>query len=79
MTITKNTNKMEKTNAHVKTAMVTQSGSEELGMKEKNLYFLVIETPSGKLQINVGQKTHDEVKRLTVPRETTTTLNVLPK
>lgn len=67
---------MEKTNAHVKTASVTQSGSEELGMKEKTLYFLVIETPVGKLQINVGQKTHDEVKRLTAPRDEKTVINV---
>lgn len=52
-------------NAEVKTAKVTQSGNEELGMKEKNLYFLVIETPKGRLQINVGEKTHDTVKELT--------------
>lgn len=52
-------------NANVKTAKVTQSGNEELGMKEKNLYFLVIETTKGRLQINVGEKTHDTVKELT--------------
>lgn len=57
-------NKM-RLNAEVKTAKVTQSGNEELGMKEKNLYFLVIETPKGRLQINVGEKTHDTVKELT--------------
>lgn len=69
---------MEKTNANVKTAMVTQTGNEELGLKEKNLYYLVIETPKGKLQINVGEKTHNTVKELIVPRETSTVVNVLP-
>lgn len=52
-------------NAQVKTAKVTQSGNEELGLKEKNLYYLVIITDKGKMQINVGEKTHDDVKKLT--------------
>lgn len=64
--ITKKTTENLVKNSKVITAKVTQSGNEELGMKEKNLYYLVIETDKGKLQINVGQKTHDEVKKLTL-------------
>lgn len=52
-------------NAHVKTAKVTQSGNEELGMKEKNLYYLVIEGEKGRIQINVGEKTYEGVKEAT--------------
>lgn len=67
---------MEKTNAHVQTTFVEQTANEILGTKSKKLYFLVIETPNGKLQINVGEKTHDEVKKLTVPRETSTKIQI---
>ena len=56
---------MEKTNAHVQTTFVEQSANEVLGTKSKKLYFLIMETPVGKLQINVGEKTYNEVKRLT--------------
>lgn len=69
---------MEKTNAHVQTTFVEQTANEVLGTKAKKLYFLLIETPVGKVQINVGEKTHDEVQRLTKPRETSTVVNVLP-
>lgn len=69
---------MEKTNAHVQTTSVKQTANEVLGTPEKELYFMVIETPIGKMQINVGKKTHDEIKKLTIPRETNTTINVLP-
>lgn len=67
---------MEKTNANVQTTYVEQTANELLGTKAKRLYFLVIETPNGKLQINVGQKTHDEVVKLTVPRETSTKIQI---
>lgn len=52
-------------NAKIATTSITQGANELLGKKETNLYYLVIETAKGKLTINVGQKTHDEVKRLT--------------
>lgn len=52
-------------NAKVVTASVTQSANELLGMETKTLYYLVIETQTGKLQINVGKKTHDEVLKIT--------------
>lgn len=67
---------MEKTNAHVQTTFVTQTANEILGTEAKTLYFLVLETPVGKIQINVGKKTHDEVQRLTVPRETSTRIQI---
>lgn len=73
------TQEMEKTNAHVQSTSVTQTANEVLGSPEKVLYFLVIETPVGKVQLNVGKKTHDEVKRLTVPRETSTKIDILGK
>lgn len=76
MTKQKNVNKMEKTNANVQTTSVQQTANELLGTAAKELYFLVIETPVGKLTINVGKKTHDQVKNLTVPRETSTTLTI---
>jgi len=49
----------------VTTTSVTQSANEILGTEEKTLYYLVLESPKGKMTINVGKKTHDEVKRLT--------------
>lgn len=52
-------------NAKITTTSVTQSANEILGTKEKSLYYLIIETPKGKYQLNVGQKTHDEIKKLT--------------
>lgn len=60
---------MEKTNANVQTTSIKQTSNELLGTPEKELYFLVIETPKGKLTINVGKKTHDQIKELTVPME----------
>lgn len=52
-------------NATLTTAVVTQSAAPELGLTEKKLYYLLIETPKGKMQINVGEKTHNQVKELT--------------
>lgn len=69
---------MEKTNAHVKVAAVKQSGNEEFGMKEKTLWFVSIETPQGKLQMNIGEKSHKTLQEILTPREKETTINVLP-
>lgn len=52
-------------NAKITTTSVTQTANEILGTKEKKLYYLLIETAKGKMQLNVGEKTHDEVKKLT--------------
>lgn len=49
----------------IQTTSVQQSANEILGTKEKSLYYLIIENSKGKkLTINVGQKTHDQVKEL---------------
>ena len=53
------------TNAQIKTAKVTQTANQELDIPEKNLYYLVIITDKGTKKINVGEKTHNEVKALT--------------
>lgn len=52
-------------NASVTTTTVTQTANQLLGTKEKTLYYLIIETPKGKLVINVGNKTHEQVQVLT--------------
>lgn len=52
-------------NAEVTTTSVNQTANEVLGTPAKSLYYLIIKTAKGQLNINVGQKTHDEVKRLT--------------
>lgn len=54
----------------VQTTSVTQSGNEVLGVKEKKLYYLIVENKKmNKLVINVGQKTHDEVQKLVQEEE----------
>lgn len=78
MPIIKN-NTIMPNNANVQTTSVQQTANELLGTPAKELFFLVLETPAGKMTINVGKKTHDEVKRLTAPRDEKTVVNVLPK
>lgn len=56
-------------NAQIATTKVTQTANELLGTKEKELFYLIIETTVGKLVVNVGQKTHDEVLRLTTEKQ----------
>lgn len=50
----------------INTTSVEQTANEVLGTKAKKLYYLIIETTDGKekLVINVGEKTHDSVKKL---------------
>lgn len=70
---------MEKTNAHVQVTYVEQTANEVLGTQAKKLWFLVLETPQGKYQMNVGEKSYETISKLLVPRETSTVVNVLPK
>lgn len=56
---------MKAKNARLDVTQITQSANELLGKKETKLYYLLVETDKGKLTINVGQKTYDEVNRLT--------------
>nr|WAE43683.1 MAG: hypothetical protein [Microviridae sp.] len=48
----------------IRTTFITQSGNEILGVPDKLLYYLIIESPKGKKVVNVGQKTYDEVFKL---------------
>lgn len=52
-------------NAEITTTSVTQTANELLETKEKTLYYLIIKTGKGKMTVNVGQKTHDQVMELT--------------
>lgn len=49
----------------IETTTVNQLANEMLGTKNKELYYLIISNEKGgKLVVNVGEKTHNEVKRL---------------
>ena len=48
----------------VKVTSVKQEGNEILGTKEKTLWYLVIGEGENKIQINVGEKTFNGVKKL---------------
>lgn len=52
-----------KYNAHVKTAK--QTVNDENGNLVKGLFYLNITTDKGTMQINVGNKTYNAVKKLT--------------
>lgn len=54
---------------NVTTTTVTQTGSEELGTKEKKLYYLIIEDGVRKVIINVGEKTIEKVNQLKTEQE----------
>lgn len=56
---------MKTKNARLDVTSITQTANELLGKKETKLYYLLVETEKGKMTINVGQKTHDEVNKLT--------------
>lgn len=56
---------MKTKNARLDITSITQTANELLGKKETKLYYLLVETEKGKMTINVGQKTHDEVNKLT--------------
>lgn len=56
-------------NAKVTTTSVTQTANELLGKKEATLYYLIIENEKEKIIINVGEKTHNQVKKLTTGQQ----------
>lgn len=54
----------------INTTSVQQTANEVLGTAAKSLYYLIVENALGKkLIVNVGQKTHDEVKKLVQEEE----------
>lgn len=53
----------------VTTTKVKQEANDVLGTKEKELCYLIIGEGNEKLVINVGQKTHDSVKKLTETKQ----------
>lgn len=53
-------------NANVTTTSVKQEANDVLGTPEKTLYYLILKNEKGgQMIVNVGQKTHDQVKELT--------------
>lgn len=49
----------------IQTTTVTQSSNELLGTESKILYYLIITNDKGeKVTLNVGQKTHESIKKL---------------
>lgn len=50
--------------AEITVTHVTQTANKELGVEEKKLYYLIVQTDKGKETINIGQKTHDKIKNL---------------
>lgn len=53
-------------NTVVTTTSVTQTANEVLGTKEKKLYYLIIKNSTGESEIiNVGEKTHNKILKLT--------------
>lgn len=51
----------------ITTTSVKQTANEMLKTKEKTLYYLIIKNETEQMVINVGEKTHNEVLRLSKP------------
>lgn len=62
---------MKPKNARLDVTTITQTANELLGKKEQKLYYLIVETERGKMTINVGEKTHNEINKLTQEEELT--------
>lgn len=52
---------------------------EHVDVRGNKLLYLKIQASSGEVVVNIGQKTFEGVKKILVPRETSTVVNVLPE
>lgn len=58
--------KLKTMNTTVTVTKVTQTANKELGTKEKEIYYLIIENEKKEKEIiNIGQKTYDKITKLT--------------
>lgn len=51
-------------NAQVKVAKITQTGNKEMGIEEKNLFYLMVITDKGTTRLNVGEKTYNTINEI---------------
>lgn len=51
-------------NATVKVTTVTQAGNEVLGTKDKTLWYVIIETDKGKMNIGIGETNYNKLQDL---------------
>lgn len=51
-------------NAQVKVANIKQTGNKEMGIEEKNLYYLLVITDKGQVRLNVGEKTFNTINEI---------------
>lgn len=49
----------------VKTTSIKQTGNKELGTNDKTLYYLIIGEGENKVIVNIGEKTFNNVNKLT--------------